>query len=307
MMYLLSPLFGSSPHTAAPTSGAEPAVQAARSNEGQLPFHSLLNQQLQLLQLMQQPGVTATQFPAMPTHSPWQSFAGGGQSFPFAPAGTTPSAGITLESVTYSRISLNGSEILNTLDGAMGQDPQNILAELLAHLGERPAEEVPVSGNTEVIASQTDKDTPDTEAANHLAASSEDLNNPQYLGEKIGKAVANISNAQVPNAQFAVDHPRYGRIEARVDIADDTVNLAFGVQDPELRAVLEAATVDIERALGEKGLALDKLEVGPPEDAPEVVTPEIGEELVSSYTSQLDAALSRIISDLALGVTDNRA
>ncbi len=304
MNYLLSPLIGSNTQTAVPASGAEAAVQAARLNEGQLPFHSLFNQQLQLLQ---QPGILAGQSPAMMAPAPWQPFAMGGQSLPLSSAGITPSSGITIESVTYSRISMNGNGILNTVYDGLERDPQNALAQLLANIGEPPSNELLVTGKPEGVASHTEAEKSDAKAVNRLAPGSDELKNPEYLGEKIAKAVANISTAQVPNAQFAVDHPTYGHVEARVDITDESVDLAFAVQDPELRAALEAAKTAIELALSKQGLTLAKLEVGPPQDVPEVITPGTREELFASYTSQLDAALNRIISDLALGVPDNRA
>ncbi len=307
MTHLLASLLGPNGAAGVPAIGSPSGVHNAGFSAGQSPFHALLSQHLQLLQQTQQPGMTPGSLPVMGAFSPWQSVAAGGQSFPLSPAGIMPSSGITIESVMYSRISMNGNGMLNTVYGGPNQDPQNALAELLTKIDEQPAGGLPVGGDVEAVAAQTENETPDAEAANRLASSSEDLTNPEYLGEKIGKAVANISNAQVPNAEFAIDHPKYGRIEARVDITNDGVDLAFGVQDPELRAALEAARADIELALQGKGLSLAKLDVGPPQDLPQGAIPGTGEDLVSAYTSQRDAALSRIIGDLALGLRDNPA
>ncbi len=306
MTQLLASLLGPNGATGLPVAASPSNPHNAAIADGQSPFHALFNQQLQQLQPPHQAGLAAAAAPQSGCCSPWQSLAMGGGNFPFAPAGVLPPSGVTLESVTYSRITINGNEIFNTLHGGADEQPQHALAEMLANIG-APTEQPAINDVAQVPAPPADNQAADAEAVKHETPPLDKLQDPGYLGEKIGQALANMSHAEVPNGEFAVDHPVYGRIEAQVDIRDDTVELAFGVQDPGLRAALEAARADIEHALSEKGLALAGLEVGAPQGAPGVVTPGRADELIASYAAQRDAALSRIISDLAPGLGDNQA
>ncbi len=301
MPHLFAPLLGANPLTISPATGSWTAARAPTFSHGHSPFQQLFIDQLRWLQGMGQPSSPAPlAVPAMPA-IPRQGFAASGEASPFAFERSSPMPGITLESFTYTRITLGNAGPMQPTIGGANVDPRAYLAEMFAGLG-APLPEAAVDDDAPMPPEAARAgDAAATEVAQKAQMEPDLLADSAQLGDKIGRSVAKISASGVPNAEFAVDHPRYGRIEAGVEISGGAATLTFAVEDPTLRATLESVRGNIESALTENGLSLAAYRVGTPGAPQDTPRPVSAEELVASaYQSQLDAALSRIISDMAL-------
>ncbi len=308
MPYPVAPHLGAHSLAISPATGLwTPAKSTAFSHNGS-PFQQLFSEQLRWMQASIQPGSLIPQTSPTAMALPRQAIAATGGGLPFALPGAAPTPAITVESFTYTRVTFGNDGLLRALDGVADVEPRSLLAEVLAGLSAPPPETSAVDRAHAPLPTMSAKEAVGAGAAQTPGSEADELADPAHLGDKLTRSVAKFSESGMPNAEFAVDHPRYGRIEAGVEISDGQVRLAFGIEDPALRAALESVRGALEQALSDKGLTLVAFDVGTPEQSPGTRRAVSAAALLASaYGSEPDTALSRNVIDMAREIGERSA
>lgn len=209
-------------------------------------FAQLLSSQLQAA------GGNSASAEAEATPEPGHDLAAPGNLLPYLGMGGAGCCGGGFPSITITSVTIGGGPSLL----AQGLGALSELAALL-HGGNLSA----VSDGGEIESAPALDPSAVLELSESQAQAFTIPTDPQVLGEKIGKRVAQIAEQGYPGIAFSVDHPEYGRIDVRADISNGEAKLSFGVQDEALREVLTAAESSLRETLAAKGLVLAEYNV----------------------------------------------
>lgn len=299
MLNPLQLLFG---HPAMHPSFGAGAAHSAAPGVAAPPFASLFGTQLGNLQLAAGPmpaGLAETSALGVPG----QVFAGGGEALP-----ATPPSGTVIEVFSYSRLVV--SDAAGQPVTAFGQhDPRADLATVLSHLGAHSESAAPAAAEMPLVAAPLAPEPP----APIPAESPAKRIDPDEVPDKIGQSVVRLAEAGIPDAELAVRHPEYGWIEASVSRDAEGVSLSFGIENADLRGVLEAARGGIAEILAGAGLNLTGFSVQEPEhgiDPAAVAESNDPAEAAAAALSRnafLTAALDSTLADTALRLVNARA